>query len=199
MDYQLPFLKGKKFPRAEAIPPTRELVQRLQPCCHKLIVAGSLRRHADFVSDIEIVFIPRTYTAPATQGDLFHPENNHIEVSQVDEVLDDLLWQGVLQKRLSSKGTPVWGKQNKLAVHAASNIPVDFFAATPENWANLVCCRTGPASLNMLIAERAKAKGWQWNPYGPGFSQGAAVHRVHSESDVFEFVGIPCREPHLRI
>ena len=56
------------------------------------------------------------------------------------------------------------------------------------------------ADNNLLIASAAQAKGWKWNPYGVGFtSDSGQVVEVKSERDVFEFVGLPYREPWERL
>ncbi len=84
----------------------------------------------------------------------------------------------------------MWGEKNKLAVHVASGVPVDLFAATEANWFNYLVCRTGPGESNIAIASAAKAMGWQWHPYGTGFSRpvglGTEGRAVASEREVFE-------------
>jgi DNA polymerase/3'-5' exonuclease PolX len=84
--------------------------------------------------------------------------------------------------------------------HVASGIPADLFAATRENWWNYLVCRTGPADSNMRICMGAQARGWKWNPYGAGFSDPEGNVRVmDSERAVFDFVGLPYREPEARV
>lgn len=47
--------------------------------------------------------------------------------------------------------------------------------------------------------QRHIAKGWKWRPYASGFSKqtlgGEEWHPVTSEREVFEFVGLPFKEP----
>jgi len=183
----------RRFPRSEAVAVARELVAVLEPVCSRLVVAGSLRRGAPLVGDVEIVYVGRKETR---QVDLFNIESVDLAASCVE----GLLSRGVLSKRLSKRGTPSWGQQNKLAVHVESGIPVDLFATTEECWFNYLVCRTGPANLNMRICTLAQRKGWQWNPYGPGFSRpgGSEVAAVGSEREVFEFVGLDYLRPRER-
>lgn len=187
----------KRWPRAAAMAVAEELVWRLQAVCERICVAGSLRRGKAMVGDVEILYIPRF---EQRQVDLFNIER----VDQAGEVLQNLLRAHVLCQRLSARGTPAWGHKNKLAVHVASGIPVDLFAASEANWWNYLVCRTGSAESNMRIARAAIAKGWQWNPYGPGFSRGGPLAGAReivaraSEREVFEFVGLPYLPPEKR-
>lgn len=81
-------------------------------------------------------------------------------------------------------------------MHTASGIPVDFFAATVENWFNYLVSRTGGADNNTFVASAAMKKGLRWNPYGPGFidAEGRDVV-VESEADVYRIAGLPWQEP----
>lgn len=181
-----------KFPRAIALSAARELCGGLKTACDRLIVAGSLRRNKAAVGDIEIVFIPKMETV---QTDL-------ITVGQLpatDKALLNLIGWGIIKKRLNKMGSETWGEQNKYAVHVATGVPVDFFRARESNWWNYLVCRTGSAESNMKIATAALAKGWQWHPTGKGFcDERGEVVSVNSEREVFELVGLPYREPHLR-
>lgn len=124
-------------------------------------------------------------------------------VNKVDAILDRFIAEGILAKRKNVNGSEMWGEKNKLAVHVATGIPVDFFATTEESWFNYLVCRTGGAENNRQIAVAANIKGWTWNPYGSGFSRqsglGKELHPVKRERDVFDFVGLPYREPWQRI
>jgi DNA polymerase/3'-5' exonuclease PolX len=178
-----------KFPFADGLAVARVLCAALEPVTTRLIVAGSMRRRKDMVGDVEILFVPRFQAVPF---DLF---GTVVQMSLADDALAGLLENGTLAKRLNVKGSDMWGEQNKLARHVASGIPVDLFTATEANWFNYLVCRTGPGQSNIAIASAAKRMGWQWNPYGVGFSRGAEVRPVASEREVFEFVGLPYREP----
>lgn len=185
----------QKFSRADALAVVRALLPFLQPHCQRLIVAGSLRRRKSEVGDIELLFIPKITLAP-DPSDLFV---KLVEINEMDQAIERLITAGILVKRQKANGTETWGNQNKLAIHQASGIPIDFFATSQECWFNYLVCRTGGAVNNTTIAATAKALGWQWNPYGTGFSRssglGRKIHSVHSEREVFEFVGLPYLEP----
>ena len=180
-----------RYPLAEAKAIASELEALLAPCCERIIIAGSIRRGKATVGDIELLYIPRT---AERQLDMFARHT----VSLVDELLDSLVFSGVLCRRLSVKGTPAWGAKNKLAAHVNTGIPVDFFATTERDWHNALVCRTGPTECTMRIATEARSRGWQWHAYGAGFSRPAEHRDVTSERAVFEFVGLPYREPQDR-
>jgi len=191
-----------KFARAAAIEVARELCALLTPCCAKIMVAGSLRRRRQEVGDVELLYVPNMVKGK-DPADLFGKEINH---NAVDVALELLLARGVITKRENSKGHVTWGPANKLARHCASGIPVDLFAASHENWFNLTVCRTGPLESNIRIATAAQSLGWKWEPYSAGFTRPSWERGVgwndvkvcRSEREVFEFVGLEYREPHLR-
>lgn len=186
-----------KFPRAEAMAVAAELCREmtLAGVSERLIVAGSLRRRKPEVGDIEILYIPKT----VMQQDPNELLPKLVAVNQVDVLLDDWLRRGVIAKRKTVIGAEPWGAKNKLAVHVASGLPVDFFTATAENWFNYLVCRTGSADNNLAICNAAIANGWKWNPYGPGFSRpcglGEEQRAMASERAVFEFAGLKYKEP----
>jgi DNA polymerase/3'-5' exonuclease PolX len=115
-----------------------------------------------------------------------------------DEIINAWVKDGLFTKRPKTDGTLTWGADIKLAVHAESGIPVDFFQACAVNWHCLLVCRTGSKESNERLCNAAIARGWKWNSYGAGFSDrlsGELVRITRSESDVFEAVGLPYKEP----
>jgi DNA polymerase/3'-5' exonuclease PolX len=183
-----------KVPHRVALVIARRFVEFLSPHCHRVAIAGSLRREKALVNDIEILFIPRVIQT-LDPSDLFR--ERMIGTSAADRALQVLLDLGLVTKRPNVDGVCSWGPKNKLGVHASSGIAVDFFAATPENWFNYLVCRTGGAETNVRIASAAQRLGWKWHPYGDGFSRLTTKERrvVSSEREVFGFVNLPYLEP----
>jgi len=185
-----------RWPYDVALAIADELLKTLEPACERIVIAGSLRRRKPDVGDIELLYVPAVETQ-RDPNDMFASR----EINLADEVIRYLEAVGDLERRKNVKGSEVFGPKNKLLRHRRSGINVDLFAATQENWFNYLVCRTGPAESNLQIAMRARERGWKWNPYGVGFSRGgplsggADVHAVHSEREVFEFVGLPYAEP----
>jgi DNA polymerase/3'-5' exonuclease PolX len=197
-----------RFPRAAALAVAKEICLFLKPHCAPfphgpdgvaLIVAGSLRRRKESVGDVEILYIPRVEPVKEfRQSDLLAEQKPRLE-NKVDSELESLARTCVITARKNINGSVVWGPKNKLARHVASGIPIDFFSATPANWFNYLVCRTGGAQNNVRIASAAQSKGWQWHPYGSGFTdQEGNLVRVESEQDVFRLAGLPYLEPWQR-
>lgn len=178
-----------RWPRAQAVPVARRLCEALKPFCARLCVAGSLRRRAPVVADVEIVYVPQL---EERQVDLFNVE----PVDLAAERIDALVTSSVLRKRVGAKGGTSWGERNKLAQHVDSGVPVDLFAATESTWANTLVVRTGPAALCRRICVLAQKKRCKWNTYGEGFSRSdGSVVAMTTEQEVFAFVGLPYKEP----
>lgn len=191
---------SSQFLYADAMPIAKKFIQFLERHCTRVIIAGSLRRQKQLVSDIEILFISKITSAPDPQ-DLFGERK--IQVSAAGIAIGALLVSGVLEKRLNSRGSETWGPQNKLGRHVASGIPVDLFETTEEKWWNVLVVRTGPKELNKKIAGAALKMGWEWHAYGSGFTRGegkSSIDRViaKTEQDVFHHVGLPYQEPNDR-
>lgn len=183
-----------KFPREQALGVAKQLCDTLKPVTSRLIVAGSLRRGKAEVGDVEILFIPKVEPRPDPEDLL----GNLVETNLALAEIDALLKSGVISKRPNCDGHFAWGASNRLAVHVASGIPVDFFAATEMNWWCLLVCRTGSKENNEAICNAAIKKGLKWQPYGAGFADrvtGELLRRVRSEREVFEAVGLPYKEP----
>lgn len=180
----------QKYPAEAALAVARELCRHLKPITARLICAGSLRRRKPEVGDVELLYIPQR--GHVDDGTLWGSEGGNL----VNAKLDDLIRSGVIAKRENTNGGTSWGKLNKLAVHVASGIPVDFFEATEINWYNYLVCRTGPAESNTRIASAAIARGCKWHPYNSGFTDATgSMQRMDSEAAVFQFAGLPYREP----
>jgi DNA polymerase/3'-5' exonuclease PolX len=196
-----------RFPRQLAIEVASQIGFQLFDLCQphpsgnpKIVacsIVGSTRRGKETVKDLELLYIPKMVEIPDPQDLL----GQKITVSAVNRALDYLVESGMLAKRLSKTGSPAWGPQIRLATHVATGLPVDFFAATLDNWWNQLVCRTGGAESNTAIAKAAQAKGLKWNPFGKGFTNvktGTLARTVRSERDVFDIVGLPYLEPHQR-
>jgi DNA polymerase/3'-5' exonuclease PolX len=75
------------------------------------------------------------------------------------------LKEGFISKRVGEQGGKAWGRSNKLAMHIASGIGIDFFQADNRNFWTLLVCRTGSAEMNTRICNAAIARGQTWNMY----------------------------------
>lgn len=191
-------IESKRYPLATARRLAEKFVDHLTPQCETIEIVGSIRRQRSTVKDIELLIVPRMLVIK-DRGDLF---GRTTKANAASLALDVLVESGKLVRRPNKDGHLCWGPENKLATHEPTGMPVDFFFTIPAAWWNALVVRTGPVESNKAIALAALKMGWNWHAYGDGFSRTFCgkfqKHRVESERDCFEFVGLPYREPHLR-
>lgn len=186
-------MSGKtKFPHATALAVAEELQAMMAPACKRIAIAGSLRRLKPEVGDIELLFVPILSDRP---DGLF--DRRIVDVAS--EVIDGLLADGVIAKRPNVNGHFTWGERNKLAVHVASGIPVDFFGTNEDNWFVSLVIRTGSKETNLALTTGANKQGASLMAYGCGvkWSDGT-ITRATSEEHVFELCGVDYKEPKER-
>jgi DNA polymerase/3'-5' exonuclease PolX len=181
----------RKWPHADALAVAEELVAVLAPFCSRIEIAGSLRRKKPMVGDVEILFVPKFEDRACDLIGTIEPFN----VAELE--LGCMLGRGQISKRPNINGTFAWGAKNKLALHR-SGIPVDFFTTSEASWHNYLVCRTGGAESNVAICNAAIKKGFKWEPYSAGFYRIGHTVPMHSEREVFEFVGLPFLPPESR-
>jgi len=128
---------------AEAI--ANKILNDLSEYCYKIEIAGSIRRRKDYVSDIEVVCIPRR---TLMRVGLFAEERR---VPGFVEYLNSF-------ERL--KGNAETGKY--IQRRHPEGINIDVFVASPENWGNILAIRTGPASFSKYLMIKGKEKGYHF-------------------------------------
>lgn len=168
------------FPYKQALDIAEELRDKLAPACERIIIAGSLRRLKSEVGDIELLAIPTYYML----------------VDRLDQAIKELIANGILDYRLNTRGSRVYGPKNKLLIHKATGIPVDIFSTTSENWWVALVVRTGSKESNIAIAKAAHKYNLHLLAYGAGFQKtDGSVIVCHSEQEVFETVGLDYLQP----
>jgi DNA polymerase/3'-5' exonuclease PolX len=182
----------KRYPRAEALKVAQQVYDLLSPYCERCKVVGSLRRRIPTVKDIEFLFVP--ILKPKLMG-LFG--NTEEMTDCADLCLERLLGEGVLSKRPSVIGVTAWGPKNKLAIHNASGIPIDFFATTEKNWWVSLVVRTGGKETNLALTTSAQRKGFTLHAYGDGVEnrKTGELMACSSEEEVFRLCGLPFQPP----
>lgn len=170
--------------RAEKI--AEELKRLLEPACHRIEIAGSIRRQKPEVGDIELLCIPQQV------------EGIDILIDKLDTQIGALMGQGLLDYRLNKRGSRVYGPKNKLLLHRPSGIGVDIFSTTEECWSVALVVRTGGKRTNKEIAYRALERGMSFHAYGSGFSTPNGEIVCRSEQEVFEAVGLRYQRPEER-
>lgn len=131
-----------RIPLAEALPIAREFAALIEPSCHRVEIAGSIRRRAATVGDIEIVAVP-VITAER-ELDLFGEEATVHTTDCLTALLDSMLADGTVSKRLDRNGRPAYGP--KLKRLEFRGVSIDLFATTAPQWGLILAIRTGPAA-----------------------------------------------------
>lgn len=179
-------MEKQRWPLAEAEGVAQALVELLAPACERIQIAGSTRRRKATVGDIELLCIPLPL-----EGALFYHDS-------LDQLLRDrLMPEGVLVPSINKKGSQTYGRLNKLLLHTASQIGVDIFSATPENWGMALLVRTGPAEFNIRAMSRFRELGMRGHAYG-GVDTPTGHVSCPDEETVFRLLGWPPIPPEER-
>lgn len=176
-----------KYPRAAAMAVANELRDLLAPFCSRIEIAGSLRRGKAEVGDIELVYVPKMELRANPISMFGEPIYQNI----ADIKISDLEFNLQIRHRLKSDGTQTWGAQNKLAVHVASGIPVDFFSTDENCWFVALVIRTGSRETNLRLTTGAQARGASLMAYGCGTREPSGqITRATSEKHVFDLCNV---------
>lgn len=161
--------------------------------CQRVSIAGSIRRLASTVEDIELVCIPREHHSTDPQWDPF--ANSHPAVNQLDLLCNQLVNQGLFAFRPDTK---TYGRLNKLMVHQPSGITVNIFTATVEHWGMALMLSTGPKGWNFEVMQALKRRGMQGHADGSITDAAGREIPCPEEDDVFRVLGWPWKAPSIR-
>jgi len=162
-----------KLPYAQMRPVASAVVDRLADACHRIAIAGSLRRCASMVGDIEIVAVPKL------DVDLF---GNPTSVSQVDHLLAS--WPIQLLKN-----GPKF-KQFSFTTTVGNTYTVDLFLQPdPATWGVNFLIRTGSALFSQKMVTPKWQGGYMPNEYRVEDARvwsGGGKMLTPEEQDIFE-------------
>jgi len=155
-----------------AITIAEDIKRQLAPHCHRIEIAGSIRRRRPEVNDIEIVSIPRTYNTGLFESGIATIVNRWQKV------------KGELPCKYTQRILPGGEK-------------LDLFFAEPGNWGLIYAIRTGSAQY----AHKILATGWVKAGYksieGWLHANGKPV-TIPEEKDLYQRIGIPWLPPEKR-
>lgn len=192
---------GIRVPAGEAQAVAAVLTARLRPFCERIEVAGSLRRGAADVGDLEVVAIPRTSTEAVDRGDLWGT-TEPLERDLLAEEIEVMRADGILAVHPER---PAAGDRYQRLVHVATGLQVDVFSVRPPaSWGVLFLIRTGPAAYSQALVTAARGRGHHVT--------GGALHRgslgcgsapcevvpTPEEADVYRALGLPFVAPEGR-
>lgn len=171
-------------PYADMMRTASLLVEKLRPACHRIEIAGSLRRCKPLVSDIEIIAVP--VAIPNLIGE---PQLK----SELDVLLDDL------PVNFTKRGTryqQFWFDGSHLPFY------VDLFLQPdPATWGVNMMLRTGSAEFSHRMVTPQSAGGYKPDGYevrsARVWHNGATVE-TPNEEDVFDLWKMPFVDPRER-
>lgn len=156
----------------QALQMASQVKQELSPHCHRIEIAGSIRRKTPEVRDIEIVCIPKPYDAGLFESGIA------TVINQWEKV------KGELPCKYTQRIHP-------------SGIKIDIFFAEHGNWGLIYAIRTGSAEYSHKVL----ATGWVKKGYksieGYLHVDGKRIN-TPEETDIFDRAGIPYTEPENR-
>ena len=159
------------------------LIAWLAPFCHRIEVAGSIRRERQEVGDVDLVAIPRRIV----ETDMFGTQTGSRNLA-AEEIL----------ARVTRDGWSVTKSGQDHISWMAKSIQVDIWFTHPWAWGTVLLCRTGSAQHNIWLAEKAKSKGGHWNPHHGLRLPGQTVVISETEDSIYHALGIIPIAPHAR-
>ena len=171
------------------------VVHYLTPACHRIEIAGSIRRGRERVKDIEIVAIPKM---EVTAKDLFgDPLEQHdmIEQAMVRANETEYPW---LEFAVDPKTGEVRdGDKYKKLVDTKTGIAIDLFLVTPPaQWGVIYMIRTGSGDWNKRFIARLDDLGLRMREGRILNAKG--VIDTPEESDVFKVAKVKWKDPSKR-
>jgi DNA polymerase (family X) len=142
---------------------------RAEPTAHRVELAGSARRLADSVKDLDII---------ATADD---PRALLGAFAKLDVI-----------ESCSSPG------ENAARARTHTGMAIDLRVVEPDQFGNLWQHFTGSKDHNVQLRERAVRKGLHVSEYGLLDDASGKTHRCATEEEVYELLGLPWIPPELR-
>jgi len=199
---------GGKLDRELALSMAQRYLHLLEPVCSRIEIAGSIRRHKPLVHDIEIVVLEKF------PGACFQVLSDYRAQSQIAP-LDFWVRKGpkylhFRDRRSYSPPALAGGQKGGLL-----SVPVDLFLSQESYWGWTFFIRTGSQEWNLACMQRLHSLGYNMkdnrifsppvyggtkggSPSTDGGTKGGSFYSTREESDIFELLGIPFVEPHLR-
>ena len=153
-----------------------KIVAELQPYCHQVEIAGSIRRNCPMVGDINLVILPKDLAGLKARCKM----TCVVKMDGYENFIVE---------------TPRGVQIDIFFARPESN---DFFSPMPTNWGSLLLCRTGSKDHNIFLVEHAKKQGLRWSPYQGVFDKDLNLIASKTEEDIFKALGLDFIEPQLR-
>jgi DNA polymerase/3'-5' exonuclease PolX len=184
-----------------------QIVNWLSPYCHRLEIAGSIRRNRPQCADIDIVCIPKITEEKDMLGTVIGRANHCLQFLQ-SYVGDDVRRLKPSGARFISGGE----REGKQVILQLPKCQLDLWFADAATFENRLLLRTGSKEHNAWLATRAQDYGLHWFIYY-GFVRDTNVTSgmtgeqalddglllpVNSEADIYRHVGLDFIPPEYR-
>jgi hypothetical protein len=133
-----------RIPLAQAEQYAQQFLRLIEAACERIEVAGSVRRRAAHIGEIEILAVPKRLQQANLFGDDLPPRDLLVET------VDRLLARDRIRHRPSERGRKVWTPTHREMLFRADRgalVPIDLWWTEPERWGLQLALRTGPAAL----------------------------------------------------
>ena len=186
-------------PLAEAEVAAATLVGLLRPGCERIEVAGSIRRRAADVKDIEVVAVPRfgADMFNSTGDDLLNDQIRYLATSRTIRYRNQRKDEPVAEYNMRDRRYyPLW------LPWGDGLFAVDLFCVRPPaQWGAIFAIRTGPADYSRLLVTMAQAADLRCiEGHLVSTSPGDIGRTVNTpeERDFIEACGLPFLPPEQR-
>lgn len=198
----------RKIARTDILPAVDFLLPAIESVCERVTVAGSIRRQAEFVKDIELVVIPKT-TTTTRQTTLFDSEAH--TVCLLEKRITTGYEEGFFSPRLNKRGHNIaWHKDDATSRYIALNyyyperfypVPVDIRQDRLPWYGWILLLRTGPGDANKVLVTERRYGGLK--PAHVTFQDGQCFvdgepYPLPTEQDVFDLFRIDYIPPEQR-
>jgi len=179
---------------AKAAPIAERVRDALAPACKQIVIAGSLRRGAAEVKDIEIVAEPEVTT------DLFGEPTGQCRLALL---LGDMVAAGKLRWRTETHPS-VPDVRTSRRVWSLVVLPegarLDVFAVRPPaQWGVILAIRTGPAEYSQHLVTVCRRVGVRVEEGRVVSEKTGRVFPGATEREFFQTIGVPWTEPAARV
>lgn len=174
------------------------LVEAMRPYCHRIEIAGSIRRYAPEVKDIEIVAVPKIEQMAVCNG-LFQEEDIcHVNLLR-EWAMTEAAGIGLTWIKTGTHEVIPWEPKTDRQWRgylAQQDVKLDLFLTTRERWGAIFLIRTGSAEFSAAVMAHAKANNRYFE--GGALTIAGVPVETREEADVFRLLGLNYVEPDYR-
>ena len=168
----------KRYTLAKAREWSAQIVSQLSPYCHRIEVAGSIRRGDESIGDLNLVCLPKDRAGVRARVCQSKPE----VIVETAAALVVRLGNGFILD---------------LSFCEASRRTSSLTAFHGSNFGSQLLFLTGSHRHNAFLHRRAQNLGMRWNPAFGIYLNGRLL-AADSEDDIFEALGLECVAPEER-